>query len=77
MLLPDGMRPENSIYYLGSFVLLALQDGPADYIDLFARTREKHDMSAASFTLCLDWLYLAGIMVTDSEGRFCLCSLEA
>lgn len=62
MLLPDNVRPENSIYYNGAIILQVLQNqGKLEMLDLYAKSKEVQDMSFPVFVLCLDWLYLTNI----------------
>lgn len=75
MLLPDNIRPENSIYYNGSFVLESLQNKPKqNLLDLYQSVKTKKNMSFSVFTLCLDWLYLINIAVINKSGEVELCS---
>jgi hypothetical protein len=74
MLLPDNIKPENSIYYNGAIVLQTLQNaGRANILDLFYLVSEKRRMSYSVFILCLDWLYLINIVKLDGE-EVVLCS---
>lgn len=50
MLLPDNMRPEDSIYYNGAIVLKVLQtEKKISVMDLYCRLREQYKMS---FAIC-------------------------
>lgn len=74
MLLPKDVRPENSLYFNGAFVIKALKKtGPMRFMDLYLFTREHQEMPLAIFVLALDWLYLASI-VRDNDGVIELCS---
>lgn len=74
MLLPDNIKPENSIYYNGAIVLQALQNaGRLKLFDLFCQVSEKRRMSYSVFILCLDWLYLVNIAKLEGE-EVVLCS---
>ena len=74
MLLPDDIRPENSIYYNGAIVLEALQtEKKLSVMDLYCRLREKNKMSFAIMQLSIDWLYLIDcITVKNGEVELCL-----
>jgi hypothetical protein len=74
MLIPDNIRPENSVYYNGGKVLeVMLSEKRLGIGDLYLRMREKMDISMATLTLSLDWLYLLGCLeVKDGEVVLCL-----
>lgn len=74
MLIPDNIRPENSVYYNGGKVLeVMLSEKRLGIGDLYLRMREKMDISMATLTLSLDWLYLLGCLeVKDGEVILCL-----
>jgi hypothetical protein len=74
MLLPDNIKPENSIYYNGAIVLQTLQSaGQMNLVDLFYQVSEKKQMSYSVFILCLDWLYLINVAKLEGE-EVVLCS---
>lgn len=74
MLLPKDIRPENSLYYNGAFIIKAIKNaGPMRFMDLYLSTRQYQEMPIALFVLALDWLYLASI-VRNSDGAIELCS---
>ena len=74
MLIPDNIRPENSVYYNGGKVLeVMLSEKRLGIGDLYLRMREKMDISMGTLTLSLDWLYLLGCLeVKDGEVVLCL-----
>lgn len=74
MLLPDDIRPENSIYYNGAIVLEALQtEKKLSVMDLYCRLREKNKMSFAIMQLSIDWLYLIDcVTIKNGEVELCL-----
>lgn len=75
MLLPDGIKPELCVYYLSSFVIAELLEAKAErYDELLLSVNRRHEMSVRLFTLCLDWLYLAGTIKLTPEGEIQLCS---
>lgn len=74
MLLPDNIRPENSVYYNGAFVLQVLQEsGGMHLFELYSKVFEIVKMSFSMFILCLDWLYLINAAKTEGE-EVVLCS---
>lgn len=74
MLIPDHIRPEDSIYYNGAKVLVEMQQSVSLPIgELYVRVRRTLDISFANFLLCLDWLYLIDC-VDFKNGRVVLCS---
>ena len=74
MILPDNIHPEDCIYYNGSIVLDIIQHNKRMSItDLFARVREKKNLSYSMFLLCLDWLFLIDAVLVN-EGTVSLCS---
>lgn len=75
MLVPDNIHPEQTIYYNGAFVLQAMQHyRQLDLLELFQHTRETIAMSMPVFILCIDWLYLLGLVEINSKGQVVLCS---
>ncbi|OIQ06162.1 MAG: hypothetical protein COV98_01265 [Candidatus Altarchaeum sp. CG12_big_fil_rev_8_21_14_0_65_33_22] len=74
MLLPDNIRPENSIYYNGAFLIQVLKEkNNLDMLELYQEVKKIKNMTFPIFTLCIDWLYLANIAEL-SNGRIKLCS---
>lgn len=74
MLLPDNIRPENSIYYNGAMILMELKDKKKyNLLDLYQTVKEKHEMNFAVFVLCLDWLYLISAAILNQNGEVELC----
>lgn len=74
MLLPKDVRPENSLYFNGAFIIKSIKNGgPMKFMDLYLLTREHKEMPIAIFVLALDWLYLASI-VRNCDGIIELCS---
>ena len=64
------------MYYNGGKVLeVMLSEKRLGFGDLYLRMREKMDISMATLTLSLDWLYLLGCLeVKDGEVVLCLLS---
>ena len=74
MLIPDNIRPENSIYYNGAKVLEQMQVAKRLSIgELYLRLRENQDISFATLLLSLDWLYLIDCVIVKN-GEVILCS---
>ena len=74
MLLPDNIKPELSIYYIGSQILSVLQDNRSlPLINLFQKLRERSSVSFQSFVLGLDWLYLINAAEVNEQGDVVLC----
>ena len=74
MLLPDNIRPELSIYYIGSLILSTLKDNHSlPLINLFQKLKEKSTVSFQSFVLGLDWLYLINATEVNEQGDVVLC----
>jgi len=75
MLLPDNIRPENSIYYNGAIVLdLIQQHKRIELVELYILVKKKKNMSYPILILCLDWLYLLNVAIINKKGEVCLCS---
>lgn len=75
MLIPDNIRPENTVYYNSAFVLQSLQNkGSRDFIDLYQDVKKKKNISFSLFILCLDWLFLTNIAELNDKGVVNLCS---
>ena len=74
MLLPDNIKPELSIYYIGSQILTVLKDNRSlSLINLFQKLRERSSVSFQSFVLGLDWLYLINAAEVNEQGDVVLC----
>jgi hypothetical protein len=74
MLLPENIHPNNSLYFAGGFVLKALESfEAAKLMDLYFESRCLHEMPMPVFVLALDWLFLAGLVSHDSDGRIVSC----
>lgn len=68
MLLPDNIKPENSIYYTGAVVLKSLQTkGSQSLDDLFSDVNMTQSMRFKVFMLSLDWLFLLNAAVINNE----------
>ena len=75
MLLPEDVHPENSLYYSGAIVLESLKAlGEAPLMDLFLETQTRRAIPMPLFVLSLDWLYLAGCVLKQTNGIYKPCS---
>jgi hypothetical protein len=75
MLIPDNIHPEQTIYFNGAFVLKVIQENRAeDLVELYLKTKSNKEMTMPVFLLCLDWLYLLGLIKIDQAGKVKLCS---
>mgnify|MGYP003291661820 CR=1 FL=1 len=74
MLLPDNIKPENSIYYNGALVLKIVQrEKHISVADLYIDLRKQIDLSFSTLLLSLDWLFLIDCVVVQ-DGEVSLCS---
>ena len=74
MLIPDNIRPEDSIYYNGAKLLeIILLERRITIAELYVRLREKLNISFATMLLSLDWLYMIEC-VEVKNGEVVLCS---
>ncbi len=74
MLIPDNIRPEDTIYFNGAKVLqVILEEKKLAIADLYVILKKKSDISFATMLLCLDWLYLMDC-VEVKNGVVVLCS---
>jgi hypothetical protein len=75
MLLPDNVRPENSVYYNGALVLELIQQYECiELTELYILVKERNNISYPILILCLDWLYLLNVAIINKKGEVCLCS---
>lgn len=75
MLIPDNIHPEQTIYFNGALVLKAFQDKRViDMLDLYIETTSDRKMTMPVFVLCLDWLFLLGLVNLNDHGKVELCS---
>ena len=75
MLLPDNIKPENTIYYNGAIVLKALQsNSKQSLIDLYINVKQQRSMSFPIYILSLDWLFIIGVAIINNKGEVTLCS---
>lgn len=74
MLMPDNIRPKNSIYYNGALVLKVLQETKEQkLLELYQAVLKEVKMSFSVYILCLDWLYLINVAKLKKE-KVILCS---
>lgn len=74
MLLPDNIKPEYSIYYVGSVIIEKLKNKTYSLLDLFQSINELNDVSFSLYSLALDWLYLIDMAEINDSGEIVLCS---
>lgn len=75
MLLPENVRPENSLFLNGGAILDALlRLRQSSFFELFIEVRRRSTMSMPLFVLSLDWLYLANCINVSDDGRISPCS---
>jgi len=75
MLIPDNIHPEQTIYFNGAYVLKTVQEyGVIDFLDLYTKTTAIRQMTMPVFVLCLDWLFLLGVVTLNDDGQVELCS---
>ncbi|MBP3606727.1 MAG: hypothetical protein J6J11_00175 [Treponema sp.] len=74
MLLPDNIKPEYSIYYVGSLILNELYlNGSKPLLDLFEVLNKDYETTFSLYSLALDWLYLIEAAEIKSTGEVHLC----
>ena len=74
MLLPDNIKPENTIYYNGATVLQALQNKKSlDFLELYQNTKSIQNMSFSTYVLCIDWFFLINV-AEFKDGKVQICS---
>lgn len=74
MLLPDNIKPEYSIYYVGCIIIEKLKNKTYSLLDLFQSLNELNDVSFSLYSLALDWLYLIDMAEINDSGEIVLCS---
>lgn len=75
MLLPENIRPENSLYLNGAYVLKALRIvNESNLLDLYIESHKLQKMHMPIFVLTLDWLFLAGLVFRNDRGNIEICS---
>ncbi len=77
MLLPRDGQPEDTVYYNGAMligILSGVDNKALPVADLFAAAKERLGISAAAFSLAVDWLYLVDAISAGVDGEVELCS---
>ena len=75
MLIPDNIHPEQTIYFNGAIILKEIQENRiVDMLDLYEKANSVRGMSVSVFVLCLDWLYLLGLIKMEDQGKVELCT---
>lgn len=73
MVLPDNIRPENSLYATGARVISVLKNKKVLSLnDLYEELCKTQSMSFNLFMLSLDWLFLINA-INDKEEGIGLC----
>ena len=66
MILPDNIRPENSLYVTGAVVLSVLRKHRRISLnDLYEEVNKIQNISFNVFMLSLDWLYLINAITNN------------
>lgn len=74
MLLPDNIKPENSVYYIGAMILEQLKvNKKEELLSLYGLVKGKIDVSFSLYILSLDWLYLLEVAEVNNSGEVELC----
>jgi hypothetical protein len=74
MLIPDNIHPEQTVYFMSSFILTRLFEvNSEDIFDLYLEVDKQHKMSLPVFFLCIDWLYLINVVQINDHGKVVLC----
>lgn len=74
MLLPDNIHPKQCFFYIGSLILGEFQHCESyDIVELYNIIKTKYGVELNAFILCMDWLYLIGILIVDNEGNVNKC----
>lgn len=78
MILLSTENPNNSVYYLGSRLLLLMTEhADSSYtlgvIEYFELLNNIQPVSMNRFLLVLDWLFMLGKITSDSEKGLQLC----
>lgn len=77
MLIPVGISPEDSLYFIGAKIIehVAKSQGRSIALsELIESMHRKEGLSAAMTILSLDWLYLADAAYVNEAGNVILCS---
>lgn len=76
MIIPHGIRPEFSLYYIGAAVLdnISKFDSGCDAFELFENLKQINmNYSLNQHLMALNWLYLLGAVHLTPECRIQLC----
>lgn len=74
MLLPDNIKPENSVYYIGAMILEKLKvNKKEELLQLYGNLKDDMNVSFSLYILSLDWLYLLEVAEVNSSGEVELC----
>lgn len=74
MILPDNIKPEDTLYFCGYQILKILKETEKLDIDvLYIMLKEKELMSYSKMLLSLDWLFLIEAIKYNQKGEIQLC----
>lgn len=74
MLLPDNIKPEYTLFYVGYLILKELRNFDSiPLFDLYQRIKMINDISFYLYSLSLDWLYLIDAAKVNDLGDVQLC----
>lgn len=74
MLLPDNIKPEYTLFYVGYLILKELHNSDSiPLFDLYQRVKTTNDISFYLYSLSLDWLYLIDAAKVNDLGDVQLC----
>ncbi|KFZ26376.1 MAG: hypothetical protein KQ78_01317 [Candidatus Izimaplasma bacterium HR2] len=75
--MPDNIKPEHSIYYATSLLLENIWENPdilaMDYVQSYYAYNLTGKISFNLYILCIDYLYLLGIIKIRIEGGLEIC----
>lgn len=75
MLIPDNVHPEATVYFNAAAVLQVIRSVKAlGVIDLYVAVKTQRFMTIPMFILCLDWLFLLGVIKLNTHGEIESCS---
>ncbi|MBK7543169.1 MAG: hypothetical protein IPI57_15745, partial [Candidatus Competibacteraceae bacterium] len=63
MIIPDNLNPEETLYYKGASILDKIINYKIiNVFELYDLINKEQKISIQLFILCLDWLYLIGLI---------------
>ena len=74
MLLPDNVKPEYTLFYVGYLILKELRNlNSISLFNLYQKIKSTNDISFYLYSLSLDWLYLIDAAKINDAGDVQLC----